>query len=206
MSKINRKFFFDTVRLTLFHGSLKQSQVTGMTTMLDYWENKHAVKDDRWLAYALATAFHEVDKRMQPIGEYGGKKYFFRMYDIEGDRPWKATELGNLAKGDGVLFKGRGLVQLTGRANYADWQNRLGVDLTSNEAAADRVLDMDIATQILFEGMILGTFTGKKFSDYFLNVKEDWVGARRIINGKDKANLIATHAKQFYSALSYTTG
>ena len=99
---------------------------------------------------------------MQPIKEYGGARYFFRMYDKDGERPHVARRLGNIASGDGALFHGRGFVQLTGRVNYADWQNRLGVDLTSGPAAADQVLDLDVATQILFEGMILGTFTGKK--------------------------------------------
>ena len=63
MSNINRKFFFDTVRLSLFDGSLRQGQVNGMTAILDYWETHHATKDDRWLAYALGTTHHEVDRR-----------------------------------------------------------------------------------------------------------------------------------------------
>ena len=205
MSKINRKFFFDTVRLSLFDGRLTQKQVDGLTAMLDYWEKNHAEKDDRWLAYVLATAHHEVDRKMQPIKEYGSDAYFFRMYDIEGDRPHVARRLGNLAPGDGVLFHGRGFVQLTGRANYADWENRLGTDLTSSRAKADKVLNLARATQIVFEGMILGTFTGKKLSDYFQNVREDWEGARRIINGTDRKALIASHARKYYAAISYTT-
>lgn len=204
MPDINRKFFFDEVRARLFDGKFKQSQVEGLTGLLDYWEAKHAAKDDRWLAYALATAHHEVDRKMQPIKEYGGARYFFRMYDIEGERRHVARRLGNLGKGDGALFHGRGFVQLTGRVNYADWQNRLGVDLTSGPAAADRVLDLDVATQILFEDMIHGTFTTKKFADYLSGVREDWEGARRIINGSDKKALIAGHARSYYAAISYT--
>ena len=206
MSTINRKFFFDTVRLTLFDGRMSQKQVDGLTAFLDYWETNHAEKDDRWLAYVLATAHHEVDKTFKPIKEYGGDRYFFRMYDIEGNRPHVARDLGNLAKGDGVQFHGRGFVQLTGRANYADWEQRLGLDLTSNRAASDRVLDVDVATQILFEGSILGTFTGKKLGDYLEGVKQDWKNARRVINRLDKANTIASYAIAYYRAISYTTG
>lgn len=205
MSKINRKFFFDTVRLTLFDGSLSSKQVKGLTLFLDYWEDHHAKKDDRWLAYILATAHHEVDRTFKPIKEYGGKKYFFRMYDIEGDRPWKAKELGNFAPGDGILFHGRGFVQLTGRYNYADWQERLGIDLTSSSSAADRVLDPNIATKVLFEGMILGTFTKKPLSKYFKGVLEDWRGARKTVNGLDKANTISSFGRKYYQAISYTT-
>ena len=52
--------------------------------------------------------------------------------------------------------------------------------------------------------MIKGTFTGKKLSDYFVNVKQDWEGARRIVNGTDKKALIASYAKRYYAAISYT--
>ena len=84
---INRKFFFDFVRRQLFKGRLRQTQVDGLNFILDVWEASYARKDDRWLAYALDTTHHETDARMQPIHEYEGRRYYFRMYDIEGDRP-----------------------------------------------------------------------------------------------------------------------
>src|SRR5690606_35648496 len=105
----------------------------------------------------------------------------------------------------GVLFHGRGFVQLTGRANYAGWEGRLGIDLTSSRAMADKVLDLGIATRILFEGMILGSFTGKKLSDFIQGVRQDWEGARKVVNGTDKKALIASYAKSYYRAVSYTT-
>ncbi|MBV5326375.1 MAG: hypothetical protein JZU65_01870 [Chlorobium sp.] len=66
-------------------------------------------------------------------------------------------------------------------------------------------LDPVIATRILFEGMRQGTFTGRKFADYFNPQKEDWLNARRIINGIDKANLIEGYGKRYYGGISYTT-
>ncbi len=201
MSKINRKFFFDTVRLTLFGGRLRQGQVKGLVAFLDFWEANHSKKDDRWLAYILGTAHHEVDRKMQPIKEYGGKAYFKRMYDIEGDRPRVARVLGNTQPGDGVRFHGRGFVQITGRKNYEDWAVRLNVNLIDNP---DLALDIDVATRIIFGGMMDGTFTGKKLSHYFTGEKEDWRNARRIVNGTDRADLIADHAKRYYRAISYT--
>lgn len=187
---INRQFFFDTVRSRLFGGSLKQKQVEGLTTILDEWEANHWQKDDRWLAYMLGTAYHEVDRTMQPITEYAsGKAYEGRL------------DLGNTQPGDGVRFKGRGYVQLTGRTNYQKMSAVTGADLIANPELA---LQTDVATKVMFYGMENGTFTGKKLADYFDGEKADWINARRIINRLDKATAIAEYAKKFYSAISYT--
>ncbi len=200
---INKTFFFAHTRQVLFGGRLTQGQVDGLTAILNFWEANHASKDDRWLAYALGTTHHETDKTMQPIREYGGTAYFTRMYDPlpDGHRPNVARQLGNTQRGDGARYCGRGFVQLTGRRNYADWANRLGSDLIANPLL---VMQVDIATKILVEGSRLGTFTGKKFADYFNPTTDDWVRARRIINGLDKAHLVADYAKLYYSAISYT--
>ncbi len=202
---INRAFFFAHVRNSLFVGRLKQSQVDGLNFILDAWETDYARRDDRWLAYALATTHHETDMKMQPINEYGGNAYFFDRYDIEGRHPEIARRLGNLQPGDGVLFHGRGFVQLTGRTNYTKMQTKFAVNLTASDANADRVLGAPLAAEIMFFGMERGVFTGKKFADYFNASTEDWVNARRIINGTDKANAIAGYGRAYYAAISYTT-
>jgi putative chitinase len=200
---INRKFFFEQVRLTLFGGSLSAKQVSGITAILDEWEANHAKDDDRWLAYMLATAHHETDRKMQPIHEYGGNDYFMRKYDKTGNNPALAKQLGNTEVGDGARFHGRGFVQLTGRANYSKLSDVTGADLV---AAPDRALELPIATQIMFHGMRVGIFTGKKLGTYFNETTEDWVNARKIINGTDKASLIADYGHKYYAAISYTTG
>ena len=204
MGKINRTFFYDFVRNQLFGGKLDQKQVAGMEAILDYWEKAYANKDDRWLGYILGTAFHETDKKMQPIREYGNfPSYFDRRYGPPplGRNPGLAKALGNTQRNDGSAFCGRGFVQLTGRRNYQDWTDRLGIDLVKDPGLC---LGLDASVRILVEGMVLGTFTGKKLSRYFDATTADWRNARRIINGLDKADLIAGHAKNFYAAISYT--
>ncbi len=187
MSSINRKFFFDYVRHALFGGSLNQSQVNGLEALLDSWEEKHSEQDDRWLAYVLATAYHEVDRTMQPIEEYGkGKGHPY-------GRPDPAT---------GKVYYGRGFVQLTWKDNYEKLGDKIGVDLVNHPEMA---LELDVAAKIIFTGMIDGDFTGKKLSDYLNPRSEDWVHARRIVNGLDRADDIAEYAKKFYAATSYTT-
>jgi putative chitinase len=204
---INRKFFFDHCRQTLFTGRLSERQVSGLTTILDLWEESHARKDERWLAYALATAYHETAFTMQPIRERGGPNYYTRMYDPKSSSPRRAAlarKMGALP-GDGPIFYGRGYVQLTWRVNYAKMGKAFRIDLTSDAAAADKVLAPELAAKIMFRGMEVGTFSGKKLVDYFNADVEDWKNARRIINGNDCDEAIALYGKKFYAAISHTT-
>jgi putative chitinase len=185
---INRPFFYAQARRTLFDGNLSGRQVEGLQAILDEWEKNHAKKDDRWLAYMLATTHHETDRKMWPIEEYGrgrGRKY---------GRPDPQT---------GQVYYGRGFVQLTWKYNYEKMGRKLGADLVNKP---ERALELPIATKIMFTGMMDGSFTGKKLTDYLNPKIEQWVSARRIINGLDKAKLIASYATRYYASLSYTTG
>lgn len=205
---IDRDRFFAAVRDCLFGGKLSNSQIAGMSAMLDEWERRK-LTDLRHLAYILATAYHEVDKTMQPIDEYGGDAYFRRMYDIEGARPAKARELGNIHPGDGALFHGRTFPQLTGRDNYRRMTRlvtmpRFGVDI---EKEPDRANELPIAIAIMFEGMLraesqFGDFTGVALEDYFNDRRDDPINARRTVNGLDCAEKIASHHHQFLAALT----
>jgi hypothetical protein len=204
---IDRSIFFSQVREKLFGGVLRPTQVDGINAVLDEWQRRQ-LTDLRHLAYMLATDYHETDKTMQPINEYGGNSYFHRMYDIEGQRPGVARMLGNLYPGDGVLFHGRGLVQLTGRKNYEHMTELVarplfGVDL---EKEPDKALELPIAVAILFEGMLnadshFGDFTGKSLDQFFNDSTDDPVHAREIINGLDRAETIAEYHGEFLEAL-----
>lgn len=168
----------------VFGTSLTQAQVDRLEAILARLDAKRI--ELAQAAYILATAYHESD-RFRTMEEYAsGAAYEGR------------TTLGNTQPGDGVRFKGRGFVQITGRRNYTDWANRLGVDLVGNPALAARI---DHATTILIDGMMLGTFTGRKLPDYVIGTKKDFVNARRVVNGTDRAGLIANHARAFEKAL-----
>jgi hypothetical protein len=184
--------FFDAVR-PLFGGSLSQPQVDGLALIAQAWD-KYGDGDTAKLAYILATAFHETAQTMQPIKDYGkgrGKKY--GKPDETGKAPY-----------------GRGHVQITWRENYvnADKKLKLGGKLAADY---DLALDPAISVRVLITGMLQGWFTGKKLSDYIDSSvalllhpprpKHDFVGARRIVNGTDKATLISEHARTFLKAL-----
>lgn len=179
---MDRANFFAAVRLSLFGGRLSAAQVQGIEAILD-----EAIKRSiclQWLAYILATAFHETAQTMQPIAEYGkgkGKKY-----GVKGKY--------------GQVPYGRGFVQLTWDENYEKADEELGLNgaLLKN---FDLALQLDIATAILFAGMVEGWFTGKKLSDYIHDDVVDYVNARRIVNGTDRATMIATYAREFEVAL-----
>lgn len=184
-SLTNAPAFFLKVREKF--GALTQSQVDGINVLLENMEKWPLT----WAAYGLATALHETASTLKPIKEYGGDAYFHRMYDKDGERPSKAKELGNINAGDGVRYAGRGFVQITGRDNY----RKFGIENTP-----DKALEPECAAHILVSGMENGTFTGKKMADY-LTGQTDYVGARKIVNGTDKAHMIAGYARDFESAL-----
>lgn len=176
--------FFTELRKAF--GSLNKTQVDGANTLLKAMERWPV----SWAAYGLATAWHETARTLQPIKEHGGPVYFHRMYDKDGERPTVAQRLGNTRPGDGVKYAGRGYVQITGRANY----EKYGI-----AGDPDRALRPDCAAHILVDGMEKGVFTGRKLADY---LPGDFVNARKIINGLDKAETVALYAKAFEAALT----
>jgi putative chitinase len=178
----DREQFFARVRTQLFGGTMTASEVAGVNAILAAWDAS-AGPDPRFVAYSLATAFHETAMTMQPIEEIGRG---------EG-RPY-----GRPAGPDGQIYFGRGFVQLTWLANYQKVGSLIGNDLVDNP---DLALKPDIAAEILTHGMVGGWFTGRKLGDYFAGARSDWVDARRIINGVDKAALIAGYALHFLHAI-----
>jgi len=94
------------------------------------------------LAQFLAQCAHETGD-FENLEELGGNKYLAQ-YDPTVN-PSKAKRLGNTKAGDGAKYKGRGFIQITGKANYASAGQALGIDLVNNPEAAARP---DIAAKI----------------------------------------------------------
>jgi len=180
MKLANPEAFYKGVRAIT--GALDQAQVDTIAGLLD----KAAHWPVSWLAYGLATAWHEA--RLKPIEEWGkgASKPYGKPGRNSGQRPY-----------------GRGLVQLTHDVNYerADEELELNGALIKNYALA---LRPDIAASVLVKGMEAGWFTSKKLGDYLparLGVPAQFKAARRIINGTDKDDLIAGYAMKFQDAL-----
>ncbi|CDZ38949.1 Putative chitinase [Neorhizobium galegae bv. officinalis] len=198
----NRHAFFDLVRAKLFKGRLVSGQVEGMTAILDAWRERDGQGEAQPLAYVLATAFHETAATMQPVRETlsaSDRSAIARL-----DEAFTAGRLGSVKTPywrpdeDGKSWLGRGLVQLTHRRNYEAMSAVTGIDLVADPG---RAMEMPVSVAILIEGMRRGSFTGRKLGDYFGQGRADWVGARKIINGNDRADLVARHARVFTEAL-----
>lgn len=201
--------FYDFLRGNdLLGPKISQSEYNGCDAILT------ACVRARWgvsyTAYAMATAYLETAHTMLPIKELGGTAYFTRMYDINGQRPKKARELGNLTPGDGALYPGMGYVQLTGKRNYAVLTKRLrelglitaDIDLVKMPALAMRP---DIAAAVMIVGMEEGLFTTRKLSDDLPAsgpaTVTQFVRSRDIINGTDRQQDVADYAVTFQTGM-----
>lgn len=132
-------------------------------------------------AYILATAFWESARTMKPVREAFWLSEQWRKANLRY-YPWY----------------GRGFVQLTWEENYIRAGQKLGCDLTTDP---DEAMRPDIAADVLVIGMLEGWFTGKKLPDYITLGRSDFHGARRIVNGTDKAKEIANIARDYDAEL-----
>ena len=181
----------------LFAGQYKQVQKDGLDAILTEWERRKPQGDLRWLAYMLATAFHETNQQMQPVAE---------AYWVNNAEKWRKANLVYYP------YYGRGYVQLTHPGNYRKAGDYVGEDLV---AKPDRALDPGNAAAIMFVGMEEGWFRADArrhdLARYFSTSVNDPVGARAIINGKEYkktstgkvllASIIAQYHDAFLDAL-----
>ncbi len=102
---------------------------------------------NQWLpAYQINT----VKRISRFLGQGAIESAYFRtLHEYASGKAYEGRkDLGNIYKGDGVRYKGRGIFQLTGRANYTSYGQALGLDLVNNpELAADPEVSVRIACE-----------------------------------------------------------
>lgn len=202
------RFFKDIKRepLKALIAGLRQTQVDGFNLIIGEAERRKTPTND--LAYALATTYHETAATMQPVRETLANDDATAVARLEaawkaGRLKWVKTPYWRLEKGH--YWIGRGYVQLTHYSNYLKMSGVTGLDLINHPELA---MEPEVAVKILFDGMEHGSFTGKGFNDFIDELDEsdaldraEYKAARKIINGTDKADLIADYAIAFEHAL-----
>ena len=191
---MNRQLFFQEINQSLFRGKLNDRQKEGILYKQAAFD-KFEVSDLRWRAYMLATSYHETAQTMMPIEEWGkgrGKSYGQKVKHSGLPYSWPDQ-----------IYYGRGDVQLTWFENYERMGELMGLPLLEQPKLA---LDPEISALILVEGMILGKsnrgdFTGLSLENYFNTHRDDPFGARRIVNGLDRAPIIASYHYKFLEAI-----
>lgn len=174
----------------LFYGSLPAWQEDPLVTLVDKCLEA-GVTDIKQIAYVLATAYHESGrfKHDEEIGKGGSRPYAQTIYVYANKKD---------------TYHGRGWVQLTWLGHYGKFTAILSaltgkmIDLVNHPELIQE--NDEINAYITVVGMKEGLFTGKKLDDY---IGDDYVNARRIVNGTDKATQIAGYAKKFEEALRY---
>jgi hypothetical protein len=164
------------------------------------------------MAYVLASIFHETGKKMSPVRET------FATTDEDAiarlDHAWKRGQLPWVSKPywaidrDGKSWFGRGHIQLTHKENYLKQQDKLKAHHLRGEgvpyAVADDpslALNPDTSVMIAVLGMKDGDFTGNRLSDHIRPGYANYLRARRIVNGMDRAVRIAGYAHDFERAI-----
>lgn len=80
--------------------------------------------EDACIQFGIVTALQKAHFLAQVAHESDG---FRTATEYASGRAYEGrADLGNVQPGDGVRFKGRGLIQLTGRENYATFSNAMG--------------------------------------------------------------------------------
>ena len=82
-------------------------------------------------------------------------------------------DLGNTQQGDGVKYKGRGLIQITGRANYQKYANYCGFDVVGSPELLERPFGAAKSSMWVFD-----TFGCNELAD-----KDNLKAIRKKING-----------------------
>jgi len=146
----------------------------------DMAEKQHAIITAVGEVLAAKLDDYQINTRLRIahfLGQTCHESAGFRTTEefASGDRYEGRADLGNTKAGDGRRYKGRGLLQLTGRANYADLGKKLGIGLEADpELAAEPVLSLTIACEFWKKNKLNAACD-----------MDDVVRVSRLINGGD---------------------
>ncbi|MEO1465794.1 MAG: peptidoglycan-binding protein, partial [Cyanobacteria bacterium J06633_1] len=143
---------------------------------------KQELGDRKMILMALSTIRAE-SASFAPISEFQSRynttpgKHAFNRYDFRAD-------LGNSEVGDGAKYKGRGFIQLTGKANYHTYSKRLGMGDCEASRRHRLLNNPDLANDASIAADILAYFLKDK--EYL--IRQDLAdgnlrAARRRVNG-----------------------
>jgi hypothetical protein len=213
-AKVDRDFFGENFPSKKLGGKkLTATRQQGFDAIFDFWDTVESYDSMEWLAYELATAWHETGAQMLPVREG------FKATDAEAYAAvtayCKKKGISNYAArhSNGNSYYGRGYVQLTHADNYKKMGKQLGVGDTLYDKP-DKVMDPATAASILVVGLMDGLFrpaAGTLF-DYFNGTDQRWFDARALVNGdknskpswaggKKIGTLVADYGQAFLGAL-----
>ena len=128
-------------------GKLTSTRLAGCEAMFDAWDALPHFDYLDWLAYAMATAWHETGATMAPVRESFAKTDADAVKNVTDY--CKKAGIPNYAarNSDGNSYYGRGYVQLTHAANYKKLGQKLGMgDALYN--SPDLVMEPETAAKI----------------------------------------------------------
>jgi len=135
--------------------------------MINDWPTvleKYSINTENIVCMFLGQGATETDG-FHTFVEYGNKEYFSK-YDNRED-------LGNNGPPDGFNYRGRGVFQLTGRSNYEEYGNLMGIDLINNP---------DLASEPKYAVEIACLYWSKHNLSIYAE-KRDIISLTRKING-----------------------
>jgi len=186
---MNHKLFFDKLRLSGLN--LTEQNVFGMEKHLAY-AKEHDISILK-LPYILATSWWETGQTMTPVLE---------AHWVNNAEAWRKRNLRYYP------YYGRGLIQVTWKDNYIKVASMLGLSKTFFILSPEKLLEWKYALPALFLGMEQGIYTGKNI-DYYIDEEDEgdeedlreFIAARRVVNGTDKAAAIGKLSINFEYAL-----
>lgn len=183
---IDRKFFFDNVRRSVFGGTLTPGQVENLEKILEAVES-YQITNPFWIGAVLSTVRTEVGNNMAPVRE-GFKKtdaaaraYVTSLFKAGTIK----TNYGKIDPVTGKSYYGRGYGQITHYENYAKLGAELGLDLVNNP---DALLEPYIAAKALVVGMQKGLFRAGKSLQSTLGTFPEVPSRAQMVNSRDIIN------------------